>query len=64
MEFKESDYVFNVVPDWLKNLQDQYLVLGDHLIYSFGERISIFDTEVKVSLDLREAFSFSAYESE
>lgn len=37
-----SDYVFNTAPEWLEKLEDQFLVFGDSLIYSFGDRTNIF----------------------
>ena len=62
--FKESDYVFNVVPDWLTQLEDQYVVLGDHLVYSFGEKTSMFGDEVQVKVHFGRTAGFADYEAD
>ena len=33
VELKQTNYIFNVAPEWLTVLEDQYLVLGNHLVY-------------------------------
>ena len=37
-----STYVFNVIPDWLKKLEDQYVQVGESKIYKFGENVNFF----------------------
>ena len=37
-----STYVFNVMPDWLKKLEDQYVKVGESKIYKFGENVNFF----------------------
>ena len=64
VELKQSDYIFNIAPDWLINLEDQYLLLGNHLVYEFGEKTSIFGTDVTVNVNLRGASIFANYEQE
>ena len=39
-------------------------MLGDHLAYPFGEKISIFGTEVTVNVILRKTAIFAEYEPE
>ena len=48
----DSDIIVNVMPDWLQNLQDQNVTVGDHLIYEFGDPVDQFGSKVEVSLDL------------
>ena len=52
------------MPDWLVNLEDKQLVIGDHLVYSFGEKTSFFGNEVEVKLDFGKARGYSDYESD
>ena len=62
VELKQTDYIFNVAPEWLTVLEDQYLVLGNHLVYEFGEKKSIFGSEVHVNVQLRKTSIFAEYE--
>lgn len=58
----QSDYVFNVMPDWLDTLEDQFLVFGDNLIYSFGDRTNIFGDQVDVNVLLQQSRHFVNYD--
>ena len=57
-----SGYVINTVPDWLLNLKDKYLLLGDNLVYELGDQSSFSGTEVIVKLDLRLPHVFADYD--
>ena len=57
-----SDYVFNVAPDFLGELEDQYVTLGDSLIYELGDKTNFFGTEVTVTLDVRKITRFAHYD--
>ena len=59
----QSDYAFNAIPDWLSKLKDQYVKVGEALIYKFGENISFFGGKTDVKVDLRRAFTFSNYDA-
>ena len=56
-----STYVFNVMPDWMVALEDQYVVQGDSLIYSFGENVNFFGEETQVNVDFGKASIFANY---
>ena len=58
-----SDYVFNVIPDWLNTLEDQYVTQGQSLNYSFGQNTNIFGTETTVNVRMKMAGLFSRYDS-
>ena len=64
VEQKLSDYVFNAPPGWLTELEDQYILLGANHKYIFGEKQSVFGTEVGVRVSLRRAVAFSQYDAE
>ena len=38
VEVKQSDYIFNVEPIWLGEIEDQQIEMGDHLLYQIGEK--------------------------
>ena len=59
----QSDYAFNEMPDWLKKLKDQYVKVGEGLIYEFGENRSFFGGKTDVKVELRRAFMFSSYDA-
>ena len=58
----QSDYIFNVAPDWLDYLEDQYVMIGDNLIYNMGEKINMFGGPIDVQLDLRKIDYFASYD--
>ena len=60
----KSDFIFNVAPDWLDQLEDQYVEKGDNLLYQMGEKTNMFGGEVNVKLDLRKIEKFADYDSE
>ena len=59
-----SVYVFNVIPDWMSVLKDQYVTQGESLIYSFGPKTNFFGTETTVNVRMKKAVGlFASYDS-
>ena len=46
VEVNQSDYIFNIEPDWLGELEDQQVQVGDSFIYQLGEKTNMFGQEV------------------
>lgn len=59
-----GDFIFNVPPMWLDELEDKFLVLGDNLVYPFGAKVNTYGDEVNVDIDITSIRPFSNYESE
>ena len=57
-----SVYVFNVIPDWMNTLEDQYVTQGEELTYLFDKNENFFGEESSVTLRMREASIFSRYD--
>ena len=60
----ESDLVFNIMPAWLSNLENQRVKLGEHLVYILGNRESDLGTEIEVKLDYGEIRDIASYDPE
>lgn len=57
-----SFYVFNVEPDWISALEDQYVVQGDSLTYVFGENVNFYGEKTNVTVMMKEASLFARYD--
>ena len=46
----ESDYIVNVMPDWLVSLKDQRIKVGESLLYRLDANLNQFGEVTKVSI--------------
>ena len=53
---------FEIEPEFMVNLQDQRVKVGDSLVYSPGDKLSSYGHEMTVTMDLGEAESFASYD--
>ena len=58
-----STYVFNIMPDWLKKLKDQYMQVGESKIYKFGDNVNFFGGKSDLKVNIGRAFMFSSYDA-
>ena len=59
----DGDFEENNMPEWLQNLEDQSVIVGNGLYYHMGEPTNEFETETDVEVDLRAATEFAFYDN-
>ena len=62
VEALPSGEIIKVEPEFMVNLQDQRVKVGDSLIYSLEARLSSYGHEMTVTMDLSNAKSFASYD--
>ena len=62
VEALPSGEIIKVEPEFMVNLQDQRVKVGDSLIYSLEARLSSYGHEMTVKMDLSNAKRFASYD--
>ena len=62
VEALPSGEIIKVEPEFMVNLQDQRVKVGDSLIYSLEARLSSYGHEMTVKMDLGLAGRFASYD--
>ena len=53
---------FEIEPEFMVNLQDQRVKVGNSLVYSPGDKLSSYGHEMTLTMDLVEAVRFASYD--